>query len=510
MTTNSANNKRIAKNTGLLYIRMLLIMFVTLYTSRVVLRVLGVEDFGIYNVVGGVVTMLAFLNSSLNTATQRFMNYEMGKGNMEGLRNVFSMSFIAYCLLAVIAVILAETIGLWFIYNKLVIPAERLQAAVWVFHFSVLTFVVNLLTVPYNAAIIAHERMSIYAYISVGEVVLKLLLVFLLQMVDADKLWLYGLMMCLVSCIVCLAYRTCCLRSFSECRLRWIWDKSLLKGLFSFSGWMLAGTTTYLLSTQGVNILINLFFGPALNTARAVAVQIYYAVNSFVANFMTATRPQIMKSYAQGNVEYMYRLVFSASKFSFFLLFILSTPLFFKTAFILELWLNNVPEYAILFTQLVLVDLLINAAYGPIAYVAQASGKIRNYQLVVSFSFLSIIFLTWIAFKIGFPAYTTFVIAIFMDLLGLFMRLWVLGIIVKFPIIRYLRKVISPVLLVLFLSLSSAYILNLLFTSSCLYSLLGYIFLCVVFIGSFIWFLGMDKGERELILQGVYKIIKHR
>ena len=490
---------------------MLLIMFVTLYTSRVVLRVLGVEDFGIYNVVGGVVTMLAFLNSSLNTATQRFMNYEMGKGNMEGLRNVFSMSFIAYCLLAVIAVILAETIGLWFIYNKLVIPAERLQAAVWVFHFSVLTFVVNLLTVPYNAAIIAHERMSIYAYISVGEVVLKLLLVFLLQMVDADKLWLYGLMMCLVSCLVCLAYRACCLRSFSECRLRWIWDKSLLKGLFSFSGWMLAGTITSLLSTQGVNMLINMFFGPVLNAARAVAMQVYSAVHAFVVNFMTATRPQIVKSYAQGNTEYMYRLVFSASKFSFFLLFILSMPILFNTAPILALWLEDVPEYAVLFTRLVLIDLLINAAYGPIAYVSQASGKIRNYQLVISIGFIGIALFTWGAFRLGYPVHTTFLIAIIVDIVGLFLRLWVLHGIVHFPVLRYLRLVMWPVVAVFGCSVLFSFLpqLFLSFSDPDYLLLFGYVCWCVCLTAVFVWFLGMNRGEKNLLLQGVHKIIRH-
>lgn len=509
MTTTAENNKRIAKNTGMLYFRMILIMLVTLYTSRVVLQTLGVTDFGIYNVVGGVVTMLNFLNSSLSTATQRYMNYEMGKGNMDGLQKVFSMSFFAYCMIAVVAVILAETIGLWFIYNKLIIPVDRLQAAIWVFHFSVLTFVVNLLTVPYNAAIIAHERMSIYAYISVAEVVLKLLLVFLLQVIDADKLGLYGMMMCIVAVIVCWAYRSCCLRSFPECRLRLVWDKGLLKGLFFFSGWMLSGTITNMLSTQGVNFLINMFFGPVLNAARAVAMQVYAAVNSFVANFMTAMRPQIVKSYAQGDFGYMYRLVFSASKFSFFLLFILTVPLFFNMNQVLSLWLKEVPEYAVLFTQLVLIDLLINAAYGPLAYISQASGKIRDYQLVISVGFVLIALLSWGLFKAGYPVYTTFILAIVIDVLGLFARVWVLQRIVHFPVKAYFRKVCGPVASVLFCSLFVSGIPKVWLMPSSFFHLLFHVCWCVGLTTLFIWLLGMDKGEKNLFVKGLNKIIKH-
>lgn len=509
MTDISANNKRIAKNTGYLYMRMLLLMFISLYTSRIVLKVLGVEDFGIYNVVGGVVAMLSFLNSSLSTATQRYLNYEMGKGNREALQDVFSMSFIAYCILSIIAVILAETVGLWFVCNKLVIPAERFDAAIWIYHFSVLTFVVNLLTVSYNATIIAHERMSIYAYISIGDAVLRLVLIFLLQIINVDKLWLYGLLMLLVSCMVCFAYRIVCVRSFQECRVRWIWDKNLLKGLFSFSGWMLSGTITNLLSTQGVNILINMFFGPTLNAARAVAMQVNAAVNSFVANFMTATRPQIIKSYAEGNTTYMYRLVFTSSKASFFLLFILAIPILFNTEYILGLWLKTVPEYAVFFTQLVLIDLLIQATYSPIAYVSQASGKIRNYQLVISVGFVLIAVLTWIAYKLGYPVYTTFYIAVVIDFIGLFMRLAVLYKTVSFPVAAYFRVVIYPVSLILIFSLSASYIPKLFLGNIANFLSVGlYALWCVGVTGLFIWLGGLDKGEKGLLLQGVQKIFK--
>lgn len=509
MAQNTAeNNKRIAKNTAFLYFRMLLTMFVSLYTSRVVLQTLGVVDFGIYNVVGGVVTMLAFFNSSLNTATQRYMNYEMGKDNTEGLSKVFSMSFLGFFIIAVITAILAETLGLWFIFNKLVIPTDRLDVAIIVFHLSVLTFIVNILLIPYSAAIIAHEHMSIYAYVSVAEVVLKLILVFMLQIIDYDKLILYGVMSCVVSCLVAIFYRCYCVRQFVECRLKWIWDKTLLKGLFSFSGWMLSGTITNMMSTQGINMLINMFFGPVMNAARAVAMQVNGAVSAFEANFMTAVRPQIVKLYAQGDWSYMYRLVFSSSKCSFYLLFVLVLPILFNTHSILTLWLKEVPDYAFVFTQLVLIDLLINAAYGPIAYVSQASGKIRDYQMVISVGFAMIAILTWLAFKLGYPVEYAFIITIIIDVIGLFARLWVLDRTVPFPVKPYLRKVILPVIIVFSLSILSSYFISEFIDSETLIGMIVNAVCCIIAACVFIWFIGIDSAEKQLIVNGICKLIK--
>lgn len=508
--SNAENNKRIAKNTALLYVRMLFMMAVTLYTSRVVLQVLGVEDFGIYNVVGGVVAMLSFLNSSLSTATQRYMNYEMGKGHTEGLRKVFSMSFISFCLLAVVALLLSESVGLWFLHYKLVIPASRMDAAVWVFHFSVLTFLVNLITVPYQAAIIAHERMSIYAYLSVGEVVVKLLMVFVLEWVSADKLWLYGLLMFLVTLVVSSSYRVYCSRLFEECRVRWLWDKGLLKGLFSFSGWMLSGTITSLVNVQGVNMLMNMFFGPLVNAARAVAMQIYGAVNTFSSNFLTATRPQIVKSYAQGDLHYMYRLVFSASKFSFYLLFVLSLPISLNIEWILGVWLTEVPAGAALFTRLVLVDLLILASYSPIAFISQASGKVRDYQLGISVCFLAIPVLTWAAYRLGSPVQVTFYIAIAVDFVGLLVRLWVLRRIVAFPVRTYLRRVWVPILGVSLSALALSLVAVLWPIAHPSLSAVVSIVWCMAVALLSVWLFGLDRGEKSLLVQGVRKFINHK
>lgn len=496
MTDIFQSNKRIAKNTLLLYVRMMFMMIVSLYTSRLVLQILGVEDYGIYNVVGGVVSFMTFLNGSLNTATQRYLNYEMGRNNIEGMKSIFSMSMICYMGIAVLALALAESIGYWFVVEKLVIPAERLNASIWVLHFSVFTFVINLFIVPYNAAVIAHERMSIYAYISVGSVVMKLLLIVVLQYVNYDKLWLYSLMMMASTLIEAMLYRLICLKLFEECYFQWRFDKQLFKGLFSFSGWMLSGTITHLLHIQGVNILMNISFGPVCNAARAIAMQVNGAVSSFSSNFMIAVRPQIVKMYAEGNNEGMYRLVNSSSRYSFYLLFILVLPLIFNMSLILELWLGVVPQDTVLFTQLVLVDLLIVSAYGPIAYVTQAVGRIKEYQLMISGCFLSVVVITWIVYDMGSAAFVTFVISIIIDLIGFLLRLWILKKIFLFPIFRYVRLVLYPILKVAVLS-----VLLVVFPSVCGYSVYNQfegLFWCVLIVGGVIWFVGMNKREKQL------------
>ena len=506
MTDTAVNNNRIAKNTLMLYVRMFLIMLVSLYTSRIVLKELGVEDYGIYNVVGGIVTMLSFLNSSLSTATQRYLNYEMGKNNRMALNKVFSMSFISFAILALIAIIIAETVGLWFVYNKLVIPPHRIDAALWVYHLSVMTFAVNMLAIPYTASIVANEKMSVYAYVSIIEVVLKLALVFLLVKISTDKLILYSIMMFAVTCVITSIYRGYCIKKIEECHLKWIWDIKLLRKLFSFSGWMLLGTTSQLISTQGVNILINMFFGPALNTARAVAMQVNTAVYSFSQNFMTAVRPQIIKSYAKGEMRYMYRLVFTSSKLCFYLMFILSLPLILETNFVLNLWLKDVPDFAVLFTRLVLIDLLLHATYTSISYVSQAADATREFQLSISICFLMIFVVTLGAYILHAPAYTTFLIAIIIDIIGLFVRLLVLKKTVQFPVLNYIKNVIAPIVFVTLFSILCLYPIKAIIGNSILSSLI--IIFSAVFIPCiFIWFIGIDNGERILIKSMLGKIL---
>ena len=349
MIQSSENNKRIAKNTLLLYFRMLLLMVVSLYTSRVVLNALGVEDFGIYNVVGGVVAMFTVISGSLSAAISRFITFELGKGDGEGLKNTFSAAVTIQLLLSLVIVLLIESVGVWFLNAKMTIPADRLAAANWVLQFSIVTFVINLVSVPYNATIIAHERMSAFAYISIFEAVGKLAVAFLITVSPIDRLVFYAVLMCAVAVSVRLMYGRYCKRHFTECTYRFRWDKELLRRMSGFAGWNFIGAASAVLRDQGGNIVINLFAGPAVNAARGISVQVNNAVTGFVQNFMTALNPQITKSYASGDRDYMMTLIYQGARLSFYMLLLLSLPVLVNTHYILGLWLKTVPGHTVLF-----------------------------------------------------------------------------------------------------------------------------------------------------------------
>ncbi len=326
-STAQENNKRIAKNTMFLYVRMFFIMAVSLYTSRVVLSTLGVDDFGIYNVVGGVVSMFGFLNGALAVCTQRYLNYELGRGDANRLQKVFITSLTIHALISIIVVILAETIGLWFLYNKMTIPDARMNAAFWVYQFSIITTVVLMMSVPYNAAIIAHEKMSAFAYISVLEVILRLAIVFLLQIGNFDRLIFYAFLMLVVQMSIRVIYGLYCNKHFCETKFRMLWDGTLFREMLGFSGWSIFGNLAGVASTQGLNILLNMFFNPIVNAARGISVQVQNALMQFSVNFQTAMNPQITKSYATGDYNYMHGLIYRSSKFTFFLLYLFSLPI---------------------------------------------------------------------------------------------------------------------------------------------------------------------------------------
>lgn len=341
------NNKRIAKNTFLLYIRMFFTMAVTLYTSRIILNVLGIEDFGIYNVVGGIITMFSFLNGAMSSSTQRYLTFELGKGEILQLRKVFQTSVNIHWLIALFILVLGETIGLWFLQEKMVIPSERLDAAFWVYQFSIITMMIMIISVPYNAAIIAHEKMSAFAYISVMEVLLKLGIVYLLYFTQLDKLKFYAALLCGMQLMVRIIYGLYCGRHFEETHYKWGWDGKLFREMLGFAGWNLWGGIAYVFFTQGLNIMLNVFFGPAVNAARGLAVQVQGAVAQFSLNFQMAINPQITKSYAKKDFTYMHSLIFRSSKFTFLLLTTLSLPLFIKADLILNIWLAVVPDYTV-------------------------------------------------------------------------------------------------------------------------------------------------------------------
>lgn len=423
MSNNIANNKNIAKNTLYLYFRMLLIMTVQLYTSRIVLNVLGVEDYGIYNIVGGIVVLFSFINSSLSSATQRFLNYELGRGHLETTRHIFSMSLTIHIGVAAIVVLLAETIGLWFLNTQMNIPLERMDAANWVYQFSILSVCLSFIQVPFYASVVACEKMSFFARIAIVEVMLKLLIVFLLIYIRYDKLKLYSVLTVGVSIIVFSCYRVFCNKRIDFCQYKIFWDKNMFQKLLSFSGWMLLGAAAGVTSTQGVNILLNIFYGVAVNAAAGISNQVNAAVNQFVTNFQTAFMPQIVKLYAVGDTFQMCKLINRASRFSFFLLFLLAFPLMLNIDFILELWLKNVPKHTSVFCILILIYSLIETMSKPVGLAIHATGRVKSYNIAMSIALSMNIVLSYLFLNLGFLPEIVVIISIVVCSICMLIRL---------------------------------------------------------------------------------------
>ena len=422
-------------------------MAVSLYTSRVVLNALGVEDFGIYNVVGGVVAMFSMLSGSLSAAITRFITYELGKDNQENLKKIFSSSVTIQMGLAILIIVVAEAIGIWFLNVKMNIPDSRMQAANWVFQFSILTFAINLISVPYNASIIAHERMSAFAYISILEAIGKLVIAFLIVISPIDKLIFYAILMCSVALIVRLTYGAYCKRHFKECAYHFIFDNELLKRMFSFAGWNFIGASAGILRDQGVNVIINLFCGPIVNAARGIAIQVNNAVQGFVSNFMTALNPQIIKSYAAQDKNYLKSLLFRGSRYSFFLLYILSLPIIIETDTILTLWLGHIPEHALIFVRLMLFLALTDAISYPLITAILATGDIKRYSLLAGGFNLLNFPLSYLFLYLGNPPECTVIIAIIISVGCLVIRLIILNEKLGISFNQYLKKVLLNVII---------------------------------------------------------------
>lgn len=479
---------------------MILTMLVSLYTSRVVLSTLGVEDYGIYNVVSGFVTMFGFLNNSMSRATQRFLTFEIGRENYTQLRNVFSMSLNIHYFIAFVVFLFAELIGMWFFNNQLNVPSDRMYAARWVYQLSILSLMVNIISVPYNAMIIAYERMNIFAWVSIVEVSLKLLIVFMLQLFGFDKLILYAILILIVSLAIRLIYAKYCDAKFKESKFRWYWDKEMFKVLLSFAGWNLWGNIASVLTGQGVNILLNIYFGPVVNAARGIAFQIKGAIISFVQNFQMALNPQIIKSFAINDITYMHQLTFQGSKFSFYLLLILSLPVLFETEFILNLWLKVVPDYTIVFTRLIILNILIDSISGPLMTAAQATGKIKLYQGVVGGVLLLNLPLSYVFLIFGYSPETTFIIGIFISIIALFIRLIILQKIIRLKIIDFFTSVIFKLLIVTIVSIIPPMLICSFLDESIMRIIL------VTFLSIFssiitIYFLGLTVSERDYTIK---------
>ena len=426
MSTTSENNKRIAKNTLLLYFRMFIMMAIGLYTSRIVLNTLGISDYGIYNVVGGIITMLSFLNAAMVASSQRFISYELGRNDVQRLKNVFSTSVSIHLLIALIALLLGETIGLWFINNQLNIEASRMTAANWVYQCSILTFMVNVISVPYNSCIVAHEKMSAFAYIGIVEAILKLLIVFLLWISPFDKLIIYAILLLLVSILTRSCYTIYCKRHFEECTYNFHLNKELFKKMFSFAGWSVLGNLGFSFKDQISNIILNIFYGTTLNAARGIGIQVSTIVNTFSSNFSMALNPQITKQYAAGNEDESRKLVYAGSRYTFYLLTLISIPIIINVDYILDLWLGTVPEYTSYFLILSLTTSLLYSISGTVTTALQATGKIKVFQIGICILMLSELPIAYLLLHYGFPPYSVMYPTIISYTIAIFFRFYLI------------------------------------------------------------------------------------
>lgn len=507
MDREQSSNRRIAKNTLALYFRMVITMLVGLYTSRVILKALGIEDYGIYNVVGGFVSMFSLISGSMQGAVGRFLTYELGLGNMQKLKAVFSTSFYVMLGLSILIFVFTETFGLWYLFNKLVIPINRFNAALWCFQLSMVSFVMSLMNTPYTSSIIAHEKMSIYAYISIIDAILKLIICFFVMHFQKDKLVLYSFLLCCVGIIDILVYVAYCRCKFYECKLSLCFDKLLFRQMFGFAGWNFVGSSAAVLRNQGANLLLNAFGGPVVNAANGIANTICGVVSGFVGNFTQAFNPQITKRYATKEYESLMSLVIYGSKYSFYLMLIMALPVLFNAKYIFYIWLGVVPEHAVTFSRWMFVFLLAEAISRPIITVKNATGQIRNYQLVVGGILLLMLPVSYVGLKLGMPVTFVAVVNALTAILAIFARMYMLrGDFPYWSSRRYFKEVLLNAFYVSALSCLAPAILYKLLPEGLLNFLLTSVF-CLISSCVSMFYCGCTKKERDFIKNKVQLLL---
>lgn len=499
MQETSANNKRIAKNTMFLYFRMLLTLVVGLYTSRVVLQTLGISDYGLYNVVGGIITLFTFINSTLASGTQRFMSFALGEQNFDKMKSVFSTAIYLHALFSLIIVVIAELVGLWLLYNKMQIPDGRMDAAFWVFQFSIFATMVKMMEVPFMATLIAHEKMSIYAYISIYDVVMKLIIVYLIQIVDYDKLIFYAFLLFVVHVSSALMYLFYCRAQYREARSIVGFDKSTFKELSAFSGWNIFGCGAVALQGQGVNILLNMFFGTVVNAARGIAFQVNGIILQFVNNFQVAVNPQIVKLYASGQKEEMIKLVLNNSKFAAFLFLIIAIPAFVEIEFVLRIWLGEYPDYAPIFLRIIIVQSLIQTMTRPVVMAIHAVGKMKAVNLTSGSALLLILPISYLLLKLGCSPVTIFLVNVIPWLFEVFFELFWLKKYIDFPMSMFYIKVYGIVFPIALLIVAVPLVLHIYLPFD---GWIRFLIVCIISVVTSviaIYYLGLSKHMREVV-----------
>lgn len=464
MPDNATSNKRIAKNSIFLSIRMVFVMIISLYTSRVILQTLGVEDYGVYNVVCGFVSMFTFLNTSMSNGIQRFYNFELGKNGTEGANRVYVTSLVIQLLLAIIIIVLTESFGLWYLHCKMVIPEGRMWAAEWIFQFSMVGFLLTIMQVPYTAAVMAHEKMDFYAIVSILDAVLKLVLVIILPHVDYDKLILIGILNLIISLFNFILYFVYCKKKFEEIvipkKKTEKTNKPLFASMLGFSGWNIFGSFSNMMRDQGINLILNLFYGPVVNAARGIAIQVHTAINNLVASILTPVRPQVVQSYARNEVDRSMRLTFSISKFSLFFLMLLALPISIEIDYILHIWLGVVPEHSQAFCIIILATDAILIPMGALATLVHASGKMMTYQLIGSTVKILSVPIAYILMRYGYSPEWAFIMVLVFDLIGFFVGMLIIKTLMEFSIRKYVRYVIIPLVPVFMISFLIEYAIH--------------------------------------------------
>lgn len=498
MSEISSNNKRIAKNSLLLYSRMVIVMAIGLFTSRIVLKALGVEDYGIYNLVGGLVVFFTIVNAAMLAATQRYINFGLGKGNQEYLKTVFKTACAIHIILAIIIFLFAETLGLWLLTQKLLIPDEKASIAMFVFQTSIITVMVQVLTLPYNAVVVAHEKMSVFASISIIQAVLSLIVAIVLMELDSDRLFVYAVLTCIIQIIVALFYFFYCRSTFNESKGKASFDKKVFREMSTFAGWCMIGVCAGMMYTQGINILLGMFFLPFVNAARGLAVTVQSAINQIFNNVQTAVIPQLIQSYARKDYTYFQSLIFRSSKYFSFLLLIVAIPMGIRTPYVINLWLGEVPEYVVIFTRILLCISLIEAISGPLMRASDASGDIKRYHMIVGGILMTIVPIAYVFLKLGYSPQSAFYTYLAISCVALGARLVVLRSKISLSIRLFVSRVILPVLLVSVLSLFISYIISLCIEQS-LTGFILYFIISSVLTLLIIAFCGINKSEREFI-----------
>lgn len=499
----NTDNKRIAKNAAALYFRMFVTMIIGLYTSRVILNALGVTDYGIYGVVGGFVSMFTLISSSISASVSRFLTYELGKGNKENLKQTFTTSIFVLTGLSIVLIIITETVGIWYLYNKMVIPPERMNAAFWCFQFSLFTMVLTLINQPYTATIIAHERMDIYAYLAILDSLLKLVICFAVLYSSTDKLILYGLLLFLASVVNQIIYMVFCRRKFEESRFSFTFNKKMFRSMFSFAGWNFIGSSAAILTSQGSNLLLNWAGGPVINASYSVANSASGMVTVFVNNFTQAFNPQITKRYAAGEYQSLVQLLTYGSKYSYYVMFIVALPIMLNADFLLKIWLGFVPVEAVAFIRLMILANLFDAMSRPIVTAKNANGNIRNYQIIVGGVLLLTLPLAYFALKMGMDMWCVTGAAALTSFAAVFTRMymmrgdfpyWSSSLFIKKVILKVIIvSIISAILPVVVYELAPSGWFNLIITTFT--ALLS----CIVTI----YYIGCDKEERMQVISAV-------